>query len=684
MKKILALLLAVLMLASVLPMTVSAAGDSFLSASSIALNTTYYGSITATNEKDVYRFYLDKSGRMTIDLNAYIPDTDFYLYDSDGEKIWEDTYNAWNENTEKFVLDLTLDLTKGTYYFAVVRNYKTQLGDYDFKITLKPTNESFTETGYGNNNDIKTADKISLNKTYTGLIATNDDKDLYSFTIPASGLVTINLNAFIPDTDFYLYDSDGEEIWKDTYNSWNNTTEKFVLDLQIHLTKGTYYFAVARNYKTDTGNYNFKIGFKNANESFVETGYGTNNSLADANKIAFNKNYTGQIATNDEKDFYSFTLPAAVKITIKLTTAIDGAEYYLYDSNGNSIWSKTWSTGVSSTTKKFILNESIELSKGTYYFAIARDYGSVGNYTLSVNCGHKYTNYKNYKCSVCGYIYKTATLRKTGNTWYYYKNGVIDKSNTLVKYSGNYLHVNGGKWVKDTTLVKYNGVFWYVKDGVKSNDNTLVKYNGKYYHVKNGKTVKDTTLVKYNNKWYYVKNGVKANFNGLFKYNGKYYLLKNGVKTNTTTLYKYKGVFYYIKNGVKANDNTLVKYNGVWYHVKNGKIGTVNTLAYYNGNYYHVKNGKKVNDTTLVKYANKWYYVASGKVNWNYAGLVKYKGTWYYVSEGMIDYDFYGLCNYKGTLYYINDGTICKINTTAYYRGNYYRIKNGKAVEKIW
>ena len=102
---------------------------------------------------------------------------------------------------------------------------------------------------------------------------------------------------------------------------------------------------------------------------------------------------------------------------------------------------------------------------------------------------HTYNNVNNYKCSKCGYTVTKETLRKTGNTWYYYKNGVLNKSNTLVYYNGKWRHVNGGKWVKDTAIVSYNGSKFFIKNGVKYEYTGYVTFNGKTYKLKNGKIV---------------------------------------------------------------------------------------------------------------------------------------------------------------------------------------------------
>jgi len=124
-------------------------------------------------------------------------------------------------------------------------------------------------------------------------------------------------------------------------------------------------------------------------------------------------------------------------------------------------------------------------------------------------------------------------LLKQGNKWYYYKNGVVDKSTTLVKYGKTYYYVKNGTTNNATTLVKYSGKWYYVKKGVLNKSNTLVKYSGKYYHVKNGtyNPKEGVTFVKYNKKWYYCKKGVaNTKFSGKVKYKGKTYKVVKGIR----------------------------------------------------------------------------------------------------------------------------------------------------------
>ena len=215
-------------------------------------------------------------------------------------------------------------------------------------------------------------------------------------------------------------------------------------------------------------------------------------------------------------------------------------------------------------------------------------------------------------------------IRKDGDAWYYYKDGVVDTS-----YTG---------------LAKYNGSWWYVKNGkIDFSATTLCKYNGTWWYVKNGKVdFGSTTLCKYNGSWWYVSGG-KVNFGatGLCKYNGTWWYVKNGkVDFGSTTLCKYNGSWWYVSGGkVNFGATGLCKYNGTWWYVKNGKVSFTTTLCKYNGIWWYINNGAvNFNKTTLVKYGSNWYAVAKGQVAWKYTGKLAYNGRYFNVVNGVVKF----------------------------------------------
>lgn len=128
------------------------------------------------------------------------------------------------------------------------------------------------------------------------------------------------------------------------------------------------------------------------------------------------------------------------------------------------------------------------------YNKINKEYAGIDNISVTYNSkgctSHKFESATTCICSKCGYTETGKCLKKVKGTWYYFNNGIKDKSNTLVKHTdGKLYHVKGGKRVTDTAIVKYNGKRYYVKNGYVNKVTKTVKVGGKYYKVKKGVVV---------------------------------------------------------------------------------------------------------------------------------------------------------------------------------------------------
>ena len=236
-----------------------------------------------------------------------------------------------------------------------------------------------------NNNTMSNATNISFGDTVNGSITESDDTDFYQFTLGSSGKINISLTAYIQWLGVTIYDNKGNEVY-DQGKSWNSTTKKISDSIDLDLTKGIYYICFSKNsYYNYTGNYNFTVTHTSANESFTETDNGTDNTMESANSINLNKNYKGQIAENDDADFYQFKLDSSGKINISLTAYIQWLGVTIYDNKGNEVYDqgKSWN----STTKKISDSIDLDLTKGIYYICFSKNsyYNYTGNYNFTVN-----------------------------------------------------------------------------------------------------------------------------------------------------------------------------------------------------------------------------------------------------------------------------------------------------------
>ena len=125
-----------------------------------------------------------------------------------------------------------------------------------------------------------------------------------------------------------------------------------------------------------TGSYHFTMKYTSAGETFAESAGSDNNSYANANKISFGKTYKGQLAVNDDVDYYVFSMSAGRKVTFAANCDVT-VIYGVYDSGGSLLY-----TAVSK-----ILKHDLTLAGGTYYIAV-RKFSldtKCGNYSISID-----------------------------------------------------------------------------------------------------------------------------------------------------------------------------------------------------------------------------------------------------------------------------------------------------------
>ena len=98
---------------------------------------------------------------------------------------------------------------------------------------------------------------VSMNTTYKGQIAENDEVDYFKFTVSSTGLVKLDATSYMPSVTYYIYDSGNNKlaIWPSV---WDSVTKVATLSKTHLLTAGTYYLVVDKTVGS-TGNYNFKL-----------------------------------------------------------------------------------------------------------------------------------------------------------------------------------------------------------------------------------------------------------------------------------------------------------------------------------------------------------------------------------------------------------------------------------------
>ena len=231
------------------------------------------------------------------------------------------------------------------------------------------------------NDSLKNAKTIYMNVNYSDYITEQVRERFYKFTLSESGEITLKLKAYIYRSSWHIYNSDGECLYHCEGNYWNDVTEMYSTIDVNDLTKGTYYLCVEDTYYT--GKFEFQMSFSSANESFSEENGGNNNLMSSANYVDFNKLYKGQIALNDNKDFYKFRVDETCKIRLDLKSFIHRTNYIIYDEDGFTVmdnYRNYWNT----VAETFVTTDFLDLSPGVYYLCIEESYYT-GNYNFKLS-----------------------------------------------------------------------------------------------------------------------------------------------------------------------------------------------------------------------------------------------------------------------------------------------------------
>lgn len=406
---------------SAAPNTGTVKAASITNASSYTPGSTVNDVLTENGDDEkYYKFTLNSSGSIQITMSAYMRRVDLYLFDENADELWKQSPD-WNHTSEVITVKDTVFLATGTYYFCIGK-YSGYCGEYSFNLNFSSSLETFSEYSGGSNNTLSLANTIKTNGSkYRAQLAINDRKDFFRFTLPSSGKINFTATFYKMKSVYWkLYDVSGEELYNS--NPWHNsTTENITVDDIIYLTKGTYHLSVSPYSDYNFGIYDFSVLFTSSDENYTETNGGSNNTIAEASYLSLGKHYKGQIAWNDEKDFYHFTLSSDGSIVINFTGDMRSVYIKLYDADGDEICSKNpWSN---STSNKISFSENFVLEQGEYYIAV-QGYGDYcGDYTLKAskltqkNCPHDYESewhsatyfkkgYRLYTCELCGHSYK--------------------------------------------------------------------------------------------------------------------------------------------------------------------------------------------------------------------------------------------------------------------------------------
>lgn len=278
-------------------------------------------------------------------------------------------------------------------------DYRLGVGKYKIKTDYSINQVEFTQEGDDCekewNDTLDTANEIEVNKSYTGNLNcgyynyyghTSSDKDYYKIQLHQPGKVQVEYYLEDLSTGYYDYESCNENTiavyTEDADGNVNeifqvlgkDTSNKTRYSSTYRLPKGTYYILVKNYSPNDSGyadvtDYQLKVNYTAESADAYEQEH--NNTAETANRIDTDKVYTGNLSTDEDVDYYKFSLLDKNKVKIKTQIPRQSTDklftFGLYKANATSkiVEVKTNTNPVSYTTEK-------ELEAGEYYVVVKK------------------------------------------------------------------------------------------------------------------------------------------------------------------------------------------------------------------------------------------------------------------------------------------------------------------------
>ncbi len=211
------------------------------------------GHFAINDRQDIYRFDLEKSGRVTFKVTG-MNETRLTLMKGTGESIPKYPTGLGDKSNET----VSYDLLPGIYY-AQFGQFSGE-GIYNLTVSFKDAKETYVDEA-ASGQPVNGSKAIILNKKVKGQLAENDPDDLYTVYIPKAGdyNVTVTVDqkykAMVwPFTVDSMYKSAKYDTRAEYYNQDSELTRTFIYR---GLKKGKYYIKLAD--ATATGPYSFVV-----------------------------------------------------------------------------------------------------------------------------------------------------------------------------------------------------------------------------------------------------------------------------------------------------------------------------------------------------------------------------------------------------------------------------------------
>ncbi len=205
----------------------------------------------------------------------------------------------------------------------------------------------------------------------------------YDLVLEKSGKVTFNFIASNSEERSAIYIYSGNETvsfpgygtYRDFYGSYQESIDLKAGTYQIIFCGGSW-----NDHAPATGT--LVVKFTDCKETFPENELVTNNEYGVASEIGVvnGKTINGQLAANDEVDFYSFEVPKNKTLTVTYVSAVKLSRIHIFKS---TLDLEYWERDIKAGSHKY----TYTLPAGKYFMSIANADTRVGtgNYTLKLS-----------------------------------------------------------------------------------------------------------------------------------------------------------------------------------------------------------------------------------------------------------------------------------------------------------
>ena len=332
------------------------------------------------NEKVSYDLTLAKSATVSYEFTCTEGCAGITIAPKDGSKpgMMSNTYVHEGEKATN-----TKELDSGVYTVTIA-NDATSRGkssSYGYRIDYTSSKETYS---MGGNEIPQASGPITFDREIIGHHAYNDPQDIYRVILEKSGRLSVRVIPSPATSGISIMDGQGNTIT--SYVSETEDSQGFTYG--IDLTPGTYYlkctqsssgkYAVVHPYTYEAyGEYKFTVSFKDAKEKYTYS----NNSIAEVkgkSAVPLTKTIKGQLASNDEYDYYKIYIPKTGDYNI---TVNEDANYFshghpfgvdsLKKANGETVRAEYSNTDNNNPPQMTYIYKG--LKKGTYYLQFFED-----------------------------------------------------------------------------------------------------------------------------------------------------------------------------------------------------------------------------------------------------------------------------------------------------------------------